>query len=217
LGGDVVVGGAEVLDDLVHSTRKLAVAWLEWACGHPYADSVPETDQRYQIVTEGRDKPTKGYSSCADLAHWMLYRVGVRLPWINRAEHQGWRDQVNVSRLCAHSVPWTPLADVQGGDIVVIANRWPSGYDAHVVCVIDDNGDGTWATAEYGQPGGALCQRRVQSGVMGYRRIRVWLPLGRVLGEACAVGQLVAAEVPPPEIEPSELPTMPGTPRAKSP
>lgn len=44
--------------------QKVAARWLEWACGD---GDVPETDPAYQQVTEGRDRPTPGYSSCGDL------------------------------------------------------------------------------------------------------------------------------------------------------
>lgn len=159
----------------IHARRKLAVRLLEWSCAD---DRVDEDHPRYRLVTEGRDVGAmrKRYSSCADLAHWLYFRLGVREAWINRAEHRGWKSAVNVARIVTQSKRWTPLADVQGGDVLVIANDWPRGRDAHVVCVIDWFGDEV-ATAEYGQPGGVLAVRAYRDGYLGSRKIRTWLSL----------------------------------------
>src|ERR1044071_3102756 len=69
----------------------LAADLLEYACnGHA---GRAESDPVYQAVTEGRDigAMQKDYSSCGDLAHWLFYRIGVRFPWVNRAENGGHR------------------------------------------------------------------------------------------------------------------------------
>src|SRR5437764_45978 len=56
-------------------------------------------DPVYQGVVEGRDPKIHGYSGCADLAHWDLFRLGVRSPHVNRDENQGWKPVVNVGDL----------------------------------------------------------------------------------------------------------------------
>lgn len=164
----------------VHEFRKRAVAWLEYACLPP----APLDSPRHLEIKEGR--AGKGYSSCGDLAHWMLFRLGVRLPWINRKEHLGWTVGVNVSRLVARAVPYTGQK-LEGGDIIVIANDWPRGRDAHVVCVIDHFLEtNQLATAESGLPGNGLQTRALPM----KRKIRVVLPLAKVLQEAEEAGQL---------------------------
>jgi hypothetical protein len=168
--------------EVLHEYRKRAVAWLEYAClGNPALDSV-----RHLEIKEGRTG--KGYSSCGDLAHWMLFRLGVRSPWINRKEHRGWACGMNVSRLVAHAVPYTGQR-LEGGDIIVIANDWPAGHDAHVVCIVDTLTPDTLATAESGLPGNGLQNRKMPMG----RKIRVVLPLAKALEEAERDGDLAVA------------------------
>jgi len=181
-------------DDDIHTRRKLAARWLEWACGADEGGAVAERHPRYQTVTEGRDRPTPGYSSCGDLAHWLLYRLGVREAWVNRAEHRGWRVGVNVSRLVTNATLFSGQA-LECGDVLVIANQWPSGTDAHVVCVLHDlveGGKRVTCTAEYGQPGGALKTYAWDGTRLGRRRVRVVLPLETVLRKAFHRGLLVA-------------------------
>lgn len=154
----------------LHEYRKRAVAWLEYACaGNPPLDS-----PRHLEIKEGRRG--KGYSSCGDLAHWMLFRLGVREPWINRKEHLGWVVGVNVSRIVAQSIPYTGQK-LEGGDIIVIANDWPRGRDAHVICIIDQPDEHTLYTAESGLPGNGLQTRILPM----KRKIRTVLPLEKAL------------------------------------
>jgi hypothetical protein len=171
-----------VTPEKVHEYRKRAVTWLEYACaGNPGLDT-----PRHLEVKENRRG--KGYSSCGDLAHWMLFRLGVRLPWINRVEHEGWVCGVNVSRLVAHADQYVGNTGqrLEGGDVIVIANDWPRGRDAHVVCIIDTRTDTLLATAESGLPGNGLQNRTLPM----KRKIRVVLPLAAVLAEAEAAGLL---------------------------
>lgn len=185
----------------LHARRKIAVAWLEHWCGWPPGEEIPKTDPRYIDCTEGRDRTPaqqRRYSSCADLAHGMLFRAGVRALWINRAEHHGWRPGVNVSRLVSHAVRWDGHK-LEGGDVLVIANQWPSGQDAHVVCVVDEGVAGWLSTAQYGASGmrvggiggrlrtyDAWDRKRI-----GRRLVRVVLPFEAVLREAAARELLV--------------------------
>jgi hypothetical protein len=166
--------------DVLFEYRKRAVAWLQYAClGNPPLDSV-----RHLEIKEGR--VGKGYSSCGDLAHWVLYRIGVRSPWLNRKEHTGWVCGVNVSRLVAHADAYRGQL-LEAGDVIVIANDWPRGRDAHVVCIIETLEPGLLATAESGLPGNGWQNRTLPM----KRKIRVVLPLAKVLEEAEDAGDLV--------------------------
>jgi hypothetical protein len=164
--------------------QKTAVSLLEYACngskGRPHLG-----DPVYEAVTERRQINAPKYSSCGDLAHWLLYRLGVRLSLVNRKEHLGWKQGLNVSRLAFSKLTLsvTDQSSFQPGDIIIIWNR-PDTTDAHVVCVIDERED-SLLTAEYGQPGGALRTRslmRHNGGlILGNRKIHKHLPLLSVL------------------------------------
>lgn len=182
--------------------QKVAADWLDWACRD---GAVPERDDRYQRITEGRDKPTPGYSSCADLAHWMLFRLGVRLPWINRAENGVWHPGRNVSALCWPPAPARePRAGdkYEAGDVLVIWSR-ENTTDAHVVCVLDHfPEEHRIETAEYGQPGGALKDHAYEPHGplrIGLRPVHRVLLLADVLEQAERNGDLVDAEPYPVE------------------
>ena len=199
-----------------HERRKMAVAWLEYACGAPERTEVPEENDRYREVTCNLDPGSRGvhpnnFSTCALLAHWMLLQAGVRSPWLDHpAAPKGWRGDGGVlSRLVAHSSPPTSERP-QGGDILIIANNWLSGSDAHVVCVIDVDEDGVWSTAEYGQPGGKLKHARIEGGrfkvilsdgSLSFGRVpRCLVSFKEVLQKAFAKGELVDPKIPPREL-----------------
>jgi hypothetical protein len=172
-----------MIPELLHEYRLRAVERLEYACaGAPKKDS-----PRHLEIKE--DRRVKVYSSCADLAHWLYFRLGVRSEFINRDEHHGWKPIVNVSRLVSQSVPYTGQR-LEGGDVIVIANKWPSGTDAHVICIVDQLSDILLATAESGLPGNGLQNRKLPM----KRKIRVVLPLEKILDEADAAGLLVQPE-----------------------
>lgn len=165
--------------------RKRAVAWLESVCrGNPGLNSPQHLE-----VKEGRR--VKIYSSCADLAHWMWFRLGIREPWINRREHLGWEQGVNVSRIVTHSEPYRGQL-LDGGDVIVIANDWPKGSDAHVICVIDQPAANYLLTAESGLPGNGLQRRNLPM----KRRIQTVLSLKTVLERAELTGH-IDLTVPP--------------------
>lgn len=184
---------------------KLAPALLDWACLHGAA----EKRGNYMAVVEGRD--WHGYSSCADLAHWLLFRLGCRQDWINRAEHHagdlgqpGWDVSVNVGRLAfvaPLSVRRSPMPGIMAspGDIFIQWNH-PAGDDAHVfICRNELRLPGQMTVAEYGQPGGHIRDRYV-SGRDGYlysgRRIQRWLPLDLVITNAAELGLLEPVDLP---------------------
>lgn len=144
--------------------QALAQALLRFAVNDEHGRS--ETDPIYVRVTEGRDGPTaelrRRYSSCGDLAHWMLRCLGVRAPWLNRdddGDEKPFRYGVNLNWLVAPPIGRCPIAGKvlqcapAPGDIFVETNA--SG--GHVYCAIEyDAENDTLTTAEYGQPGGKL-------------------------------------------------------------
>lgn len=196
----MVTESSEVLDALVLQKRKQLVAAWERACGWPYATHVDVHGPQYQDVVEGRDylhHPPS--SSCGDLAHWGYEQVGLHPPWINRASMPGgWRVGRNVNTLvyppigtCTEAQEWTPYAAVDGGDVLIVSNRWPQGSDAHVICVLArvvDGGHVVFSTAEYGNEHGdpsrvgSIKQHALRTGhLLGAKRIRVWISLDRVV------------------------------------
>jgi len=199
--------------------RKLAVELVEYACGG--ADGRTEKDPVYRAVTEGRDDGRPhGYSSCGDLAHWMLYRLGVRLPFVNRKEHQGFTYGLNVSRLAfdglsIHPSPSRPVKRYEPGDIGVIWSN-SGGTDAHVFVILDDQQPEALFVGEYGQPGGALHTRRVryESGglYIAQRRLHSVLLLNEVINAADVGGMLEPPETASQYATRLELPTLPAPP-----
>lgn len=141
--------------------RRQALGYLVLAgkdrYGRRYGDPV------FEDVTEGRQAPVGGkysYSSCADLAHWLLFRLGFRFSWINREEAGGWVSQVNLNRLtasgCGGSNPLAVRAEtgmtVAPGDVLV--THVSEASRSHVVLVCSEgplNQGVPIVCAEYGQ------------------------------------------------------------------
>lgn len=119
-------------------TRELAAAFLEMAAKDWQGRR--QFDPIFDAVTERRQ--SKSYSACGDLAHWLLYRLGFRCAWINRAEGRGWRVAKNLSLLCAHeagganTLARRPLwgQTVDAGDVLVTNAR--DKWRAHVAVVM---------------------------------------------------------------------------------
>lgn len=190
--------------DQIETLRSTITDAWRWACGLPEASEVGERHPRYVEVTEGRDTGP-AYSSCRDLAHWGLTRVGVRLPWLLRAELGTWAYGRPV--VTPGFVPWN--GEVEAGDVLVTANDWPRGRDAHVVCVLEVLPGGRLVTAEYGQPGGKIYEDTCGRAWRG-RVVRVRLPFVSVVIEADAKGLLVAPDWPrEPDTEPDTDPARP--------
>jgi len=155
-----------------------------------------EQDPVYRAITEGRDFGA-GYSSCGDLCHWLLFRLGVREAWLNRAEHNGWRQGKNIGRLMWSShVARAPRQDelYEAGDILAVWNQ-PEGNDAHVLVALRDY-QGCIESADYGQPGGAIRRRTRKGGMLGDRKLQRMLPLQAVLELAARAGRLVEPDDP---------------------
>jgi hypothetical protein len=191
----------------IAAARELAVRLCEYACNG--SKGRPEKgDPVYDAVTEHRDTGSR-YSSCADLAHWMLFRLGVRLGCINRAEHAGWAQGKNISKLawCSAAKEVESNQRFEPGDILIIWSQKDSS-DSHATIVLRDgriDGSGNeLETANYGAPGGKLSTSPVvvreiaftQYQQLGSRLIHRWIPLDVMLNMAAAAGHLSAAEDP---------------------
>jgi hypothetical protein len=176
-------------EDIDHR-QALVQRLLDWSCGGERG--VSEDDPHYREVTEGRDVGAMRarYSSCGDLAHWLLFRLGVRAPWVNRTEHRGWKVGANVSMLATTAsiqLRRTPVPGVrfEPGDVLIVWND-QQGRDAHVMVVYEHRPDlGRFIVGEYGQPGGHVRKRLLtaRDGILwvGTRKVQRWLPLALVL------------------------------------
>jgi hypothetical protein len=184
--------------------RKLAVSYIEWACGYTPEQTMPEggwqvgvRHPRYRIVTEDLDLGPTG-TSCAILAHGMLDAIGVTAPWVHRAYRGTYHGASIIWDLVSRGVDWEPDIVCDGGDILVISRDWPDmgNGKSHVVCVTNHEGV-SLSVGEYGQPGGKLATREIRGGSrVGRRTIRKHLSLERVLRRAFAGGQLVDPKPP---------------------
>lgn len=176
--------------------RVMARNLLEWSGLGPVGR--PVGDPGYRLVTECREWP--GYSSCADNGHWLLFRVGIRCLFVNRAENKGWKVGANVSALA-----FAPVAQVchhtdryAAGDIVIIWNR-PDTEDAHVMCVVAHEGD-VLTVSEYGQPGGHLATRTLTRNadgnlMCGHRELHRWISLTDAIDYAEKLGELAEPDL----------------------
>ena len=154
-------------------------------------------DPVHEQITEGRRlqyeralaagaewarKMPAGYSSCGDLAHWLLLCLGVRNETtLNRGDDGGvhpWLAGPNMSRLVRS--PWYVPASERGmpddGDILHVA------APDHVSVLLEQVSPDQWLTADYGQPDGRqrVCQvRDVSQGIMVRGRVlQGWVSLG---------------------------------------
>ncbi len=173
--------------------RSFATEFLNYACGR-WTGGREENEAVYAQVSEGRDigAMQKSYSSCGDLAHWLLFRMGCRSAFINRKEHLGWRVGQDISVLVAARVAHnaSELDRYAAGDILVIWSK-PDGTDAHVMVVLSHDAN-TLTSAEYGHPGGA-CRVHpwAKPGWIGRRKIHKVLRLIEVMQDAEANGKLL--------------------------
>jgi hypothetical protein len=172
--------------------RDFAAELIRYACGQ-YTGGRSENDPVYQRVTESRDvgAAQRGYSSCGDLAHWMLFRLGSRARFVNRKEHRGWRMGANVSALAFSPVAEDAKANdhYQAGDVLIIWIR-PDATDAHVMVALDHR-QGMLTSGEYGQPGGAVRVHHLdRPGFIGQRKIQKVIRLNRALAYSEERGEL---------------------------
>jgi hypothetical protein len=179
--------------------REFATQLLNYACAK-WTGGRDEDDPVYREVTENRDVGAmqRSYSSCGDLAHWVLFRLGCRSQFLNRQEHRGWKPGKNVSLLAFSPVAENaqPSDRYAAGDVLIIWSK-EDGTDAHVMVALshepgDDEQSSVLTCAEYGQPGGKVIVHRMKEPLMvGRRKIRKVLRLSRVLSDADAQQLLV--------------------------
>jgi hypothetical protein len=159
-----------------------AVALVEYACGG--AAGRTKDDPVYLAVVEHRDVPPfrARYSSCGDLAHWLLERLGLDEPWVNRASLGHYHVGANVSALAGcpvHRAPgsadWVP----RPGDILEIWNA-AGGADAHV-CVYLGPGS-TPAHARIGNYGAGGMSAAASPGANIRDTVLTYQAVGWVLG-----------------------------------
>ena len=131
-----------------------AVALCEYACG--FEQGRGKDDPVYLEVVEHRDVPPNRahYSSCGDLPWWLLYRLGLRTPWMNRAANGTYNGGMNISDLAACPAHINPPHDFEPtpGDILEIWNS-PQGFDAHACVVLAPPHAGKVTLANYGAGG----------------------------------------------------------------
>lgn len=156
------------------TVRGAAVALGRYAVNGPRGRGVG--DPVHEWVTEGRRKQYEDalragaawairmrdegapYSSCGDLAHWLLLCLGVRdESVVNRNDDGGdlaWRVVVNISRLTGS--PWYRIVNhntkqrPEPGDILHVQSP------DHVAVLLEKTTDDQWVTADYGQPYGQI-------------------------------------------------------------
>lgn len=184
----------------VGETVPAAIALVRFAVDAPRGRRVG--DPVHEWVTEGRRKQyeialvagaewaiklskTGGYSSCGDLAHWLLMCLGVRDErYVNRSDDGGqhpWIAGVNISRLVALPAYVKAAAGLapKPGDITHVA-----GPDHVAVCELFDPDAGESSSYDYGQPYGANRKRVVvQRGatwIIGGRVLQGWVDIERV-------------------------------------
>lgn len=146
-----------------------------------------------------------GYSSCGDLAHWLLLCLGCRDEIVlNRSDDGGevpWKAGPNIFRLATS--PWYIHASEYGipddGDILHVQRA--SGTGDHVSVLLSKDSPDRWTTADYGQPHGRLkdCELRdVSRGLQVRGRLLVgWVSLGLVV----TLGALTESAIVPDDFE----------------
>ncbi len=160
------------LRELVELYRTAAVALDVYFCKDDKGRD--KKDPVYQYVVEKRDVPStyEHYSSCGDRAHARYWRLGCRLPFVNREERtpapNEWKAGWNISLLhdvsrgspvqtstgmnkqryaCPPGASWRPAPATE----MLIWNS-PTGGDAHSLSILDFDGKKA-RTANYGAAG----------------------------------------------------------------
>jgi len=134
--------------------RDMARAWCDYATDGDKGRTLK--DPIYQQISEFRDHGGD-YSSCGDLAHWLLYRLGCREDFVNRVEGGHYRSGLNVNLLHARPVGSNAEAEIwdgefeslEVGDILVYWSN-ATATNTHVN-VFESYHDGALSTWDYGQ------------------------------------------------------------------
>lgn len=133
------------------SRRRALVEWA-WYVGTHGNDSRGPV---HMAVTEGRAEwyPSVGSTSCGDVVNGGLFAVGCREPFINREEHEGWRQGHNLSLFVTETdarIEKPRLSDLRGGDVCIY--DYANGR-AHGFIFIGRDELGRAMTVDGGQPG----------------------------------------------------------------
>jgi hypothetical protein len=167
---------------------------------------VPSTweDQAMVEITQGRAqaarKTNNFFSTCGELCHWVLERIGYRGPVLNRTINEPkckkkWKDQLNIGRLYFTAmkkgvfVRSKPGITPNMGDLVFIYQALPKGKmkREHVLVFKEQfikDGQLYWRSWDAGQGGritqkSRICERKVKTGkyhtTLGGRRVAGWV------------------------------------------
>lgn len=149
----------------VEVIRQAACALALYAVDDDYKKGRVSGDPIHEEVTEGRRKAwedarkkgaewarTGTYSSCGDLAHWLLYKLGCREDWVNRREHLGWKVQANIWKLVTCPA-YVRKGEPIPGDILHMVTPGIPNSD-HVCAIVARTFNDLWITCDYGQPYG---------------------------------------------------------------
>jgi hypothetical protein len=185
----------------VHEIRDASVALAIHAVdgelgrnvGDPVHDEVTQNRTKNNEARRRAGSKEVPYSSCGDLVHWVLWKLGCRDPkLVNRNEPEDgltWTIGSNLSRIrySPHFRVWSPGGAMpEPGDAIYVANT------DHVSIIVMEI-TGGWMTADYGQPYGRMrrCMVEERQGALwvaptdrakGGRRLVGWLDLDLVFG-----------------------------------
>lgn len=197
--------------DVLQMRRDQAADWLGYASNNAAGRTID--DPIAQAITEGRNSMPR-YSSCGDVPNWLWYRLGVRLPWINRTENGLWHVGMNLQHVFYPPAPARAalVSDIYyAGDALLVWSK-PDGTDAHAIVVVEhDPGARVLCTVEGGQKWGGevppkhpdianfrhVYYERDGALYVGSRAIRRVCTMADVLDQAAAQGELLDAEDPP--------------------
>lgn len=154
----------------LESRRRMAKKWCEFAVNGHQGRLL--SDPVYQHIVERRDQGPY-YSSCGDLGHWILWTLGCREGWVNRADNKGgWRRGKNISLLAFNKYARTNIdpTELETGDVCIIWSR-PDTTDAHVF-VFDRFSEGEVYSWDFGQGPMSSDRWKNQEHLEAKRRVR---------------------------------------------
>lgn len=159
--------GTPVEADSEFAYRAAACALAWWAVGGSAGARCGDIE--HETVTEGR-KRTAGvfYSTCGDLPHFILERLGLTARFVNRAARAGgYVIGRNITALTLQRSAHVDNDEAQAGDVLHFVD--PATPNSDHVAVLLGRDDSSLILAEYGQ---ALGSRFVVGMVDGHARSR---------------------------------------------
>ena len=196
--------------ELLAAYRLAACALAESACGGA-AGKCSKLTPTYIEVTEGRDGPgaieRRRYSSCGDLGHWLLARMGVADSMLNRGRFH--RNGMNIAKLSSAPLGAPcPAEAPRPGDICIVWSL-PTTTDAHVCVALEGSVAGTLRTANYGAGGmsesTALGARIATPPLVWVPSTNVWKLGAKTLWRIVRLERALQFAVRPPNLEGAEL------------